>query len=480
MVGRLGAGGEVMEMFRAQAITRILLWVVLGLILGIGIALDLLLPRQVLAQTSPFLISPYYGEESITQGYHSGHRALDFGMNYERVLAAAEGTIGTVDWYNDGCHQWYVQGQPDIHNCGYGLYARVDHPNGYRTYYAHLSTVRFGLETTGDLVHQSQVIATSGHTGWSSGPHLHFEVRDPNNNKVDPFNPSLWIDGQWANPNRPIPTPADGATIIVDDTTDNSGGFSKGRGGPFNNPCPPGSCPYWTSAIAGYGNDMWRTTVNPTADYWARWMPTIPQQGIYEVWVHVPNANATTWQARYTIAHYDGQSTAVVDQAGLNNQWVSIGVYRFHGGNADNVYLTDLTGEGYRVHCYDAVGSALGQNYCQIGVDAVKFVRRAITYLPDVRNASGGWNSTILVRNNGGNAFVDVKFYDPFDGFLATQTNSNLAGQGVWEVPVGLSGFSGAVVVDASQDQAVIVENRYSGSDYGDGSAAVAYSAFDG
>ena len=153
--------------------------------------------------------------------------------------------------------------------------------------------------------------------------------------------------------------------------------------------------------------------------------------------------------------------------------------YDFHGGNADNVYLTDLTGEGYRVHCYDAVGSALGQNYCQIGVDAVKFVRRAITYLPDVRNASGGWNSTILVRNNGGNAFVDVKFYDPFDGFLATQTNSNLAGQGVWEVPVGLSGFSGAVVVDASQDQAVIVENRYSGSDYGDGSAAVAYSAFD-
>ncbi|MFZ1471328.1 MAG: hypothetical protein WAV79_00245, partial [Anaerolineae bacterium] len=224
---------------------------------------------------------------------------------------------------------------------------------------------------------------------------------------------------------------------------------------------------------------MWRTTVNPTADYWARWMPTIPQQGIYEVWVHVPNANATTWQARYTIAHYDGQSTAVVDQAGLNNQWVSIGVYRFHGGNADNVYLTDLTGEGYRVHCYDAVGSALGQNYCQIGVDAVKFVRRAITYLPDVRNASGGWNSTILVRNNGGNAFVDVKFYDPFDGFLATQTNSNLAGQGVWEVPVGLSGFSGAVVVDASQDQAMIVENRYSGSDYGDGNAAVAYSAFD-
>ena len=157
---------------------------------------------------------------------------------------------------------------------------------------------------------------------------------------------------------------------------------------------------------------------------------------------------------------------------------MSIGVYRFHQGNADNVYLTDLTGEGYRVHCYSAIGSALGQNYCQIGVDAVKFVRRAPTYLPDVKSGSGGWNSTIVVRNNGGAAFVDAKFHHSSGGLLATYTHTNLAGQGVWEVLAGLSGFSGSAVVDASQDQAVIVENRYSGGDY-DGSAAVAYSAFD-
>ena len=445
-------------------------------ILALSAALFLLaMPNPLQGQTTPFLISPYFGEESISQGYSAGHPAIDFGsLNYERVLAATGGTIAKVNWYNNNCHNSSTD-----QSCGYGLYIYVNHEAGYQTRYAHLSATAFNLtDVPTSQVIRGQVIGTGGNTGWSTGTHLHFEVR-LNNPGVDPFNPSLWIDGQWANPSRPLPAPADGITLIVDDTADNSGGFSKGRGGPFNNSCPPGSCPYWTSAIAGYGNDMWRTNVNPTADYWARWMPTIPQQGIYEVWVHVPNANATTWQARYTIAHYDGQSTAVVDQAGLNNQWVSIGVYRFHGGNADNVYLTDLTGEGYRVHCYDAVGSALGQNYCQIGVDAVKFVRRAITYLPDVRNASGGWNSTILVRSNGGNAFVDVKFYDPFDGFLATQTNSNLAGQGVWEVPVGLSGFSGAVVVDASQDQAVIVENRYSGSGYGDGNAAVAYSAFD-
>lgn len=65
---------------------------------------------------------------------------------------------------------------------------------------------------------------------------------------------------------------------------------------------------------------MWWTKVSLTADYWARWTPAIPQQGIYEFRVHIPGANATTWQASYTIAHYDGQNTGLVDQSGLNNQ----------------------------------------------------------------------------------------------------------------------------------------------------------------
>ncbi len=43
-------------------------------------------PATVNAQTSPFLITPYYGITSINQGYHTGHRAYDFNLIYTQVL----------------------------------------------------------------------------------------------------------------------------------------------------------------------------------------------------------------------------------------------------------------------------------------------------------------------------------------------------------------------------------------------------------
>jgi hypothetical protein len=410
--------------------------VAISVILGGVMTATLSPPRQALAQPAPFLISPYFGEETITQGYSAGHQALDFGtLDYERVLAGADGTVGTVDWFNDNCHQ-----SDNDQNCGFGLYIRIDHANGYQTYYAHLSATAFGFSDAGAQVIRGQVIGTGGHTGWSTGPHLHFEVR-LNNTPVNPSNPSLWIDGQWANPSRPIPTPANGEEIVVDDQ-DN--GFSRG--------CTAGApCPFWFEANASYNNHMWWTwDNNNTEDYWARWNPNISKQGIYEVYVHIPNINATTWQAPYTISHYDGQRTAIVDQLGLSNQWVSIGVYRFHQGTTDYVRVTDATGELNAQR--------------QVGVDAIKFVRRAPTYLPDVRINSSNWNSKIVIRSNGGSAFVDVKFYNVSGALQATQTNTNLAGHGVWEVPLsGLSSLIRSAIVDASQDVVIVVENLKSG-----------------
>ncbi|MDP4119360.1 MAG: M23 family metallopeptidase, partial [Bacillota bacterium] len=57
---------------------------------------------------------------------------------------------------------------------GYGNLIKVDHCNGYQTYYAHLSKI---YVKTGDVVAKGEVIAASGSTGNSTGPHLHFEVR---------------------------------------------------------------------------------------------------------------------------------------------------------------------------------------------------------------------------------------------------------------------------------------------------------------
>jgi murein DD-endopeptidase MepM/ murein hydrolase activator NlpD len=66
---------------------------------------------------------------------------------------------------------------------GYGNMVEIDHGNGVSTRYAHLAVV---LVNVGDHVEADQVVAKSGSTGRSTGPHLHYEVR-LNGEAVDPI-----------------------------------------------------------------------------------------------------------------------------------------------------------------------------------------------------------------------------------------------------------------------------------------------------
>jgi murein DD-endopeptidase MepM/ murein hydrolase activator NlpD len=96
---------------------------------------------------------------SITQGYWYGHRAIDIGApTGSAVLATDGGFVSFAGW-------------TDI---GYGYLVVIDHANGFATYYAHLSSI---YVSTGQAVERGQVIGGVGSTGWSTGPHLHFEVR---------------------------------------------------------------------------------------------------------------------------------------------------------------------------------------------------------------------------------------------------------------------------------------------------------------
>lgn len=72
---------------------------------------------------------------------------------------------------------------------GYGNAVLIDHGNGYRSLYAHLSQVSTHC---GAKVDQGKLIGLAGDTGNSSGPHLHFEVRVP---------------GGYLNPLKVLPTP---------------------------------------------------------------------------------------------------------------------------------------------------------------------------------------------------------------------------------------------------------------------------------
>lgn len=70
---------------------------------------------------------------------------------------------------------------------GYGNCVIVEHGNGLATLYGHLSEV---LVETNDRVKVGQIIAKSGNTGRSTGPHLHYEVHKNN----QPVNPRLFLN----------------------------------------------------------------------------------------------------------------------------------------------------------------------------------------------------------------------------------------------------------------------------------------------
>ena len=66
----------------------------------------------------------------------------------------------------------------------YGMYVVVDHGGGYTTTYAHLSDVYVYV---GQEVAQGESLGAVGSTGYSTGPHLHFEIR-LNGEPENPFN----------------------------------------------------------------------------------------------------------------------------------------------------------------------------------------------------------------------------------------------------------------------------------------------------
>lgn len=114
------------------------------------------------------MVWPLKNTTTITSGFgrryhpilkkYSTHTGIDIGGKYgESILAANKGTVIIAGWQD-----------------AYGYTVVIDHGGGITTLYGHCSKL---LVKVGDEVKAGQVIAKVGSTGWSTGPHLHFEVR---------------------------------------------------------------------------------------------------------------------------------------------------------------------------------------------------------------------------------------------------------------------------------------------------------------
>lgn len=115
------------------------------------------------------LTSQYYEER--TGYYHGGIDIAGSGFMGTTIVAAASGTV--ISSCNSCTHNWGKWGSCGCGG-GFGNYVWLDHGNGKATIYGHLSNITV---YDGQYVTAGQVVGYGGSTGYSTGPHLHFECR---------------------------------------------------------------------------------------------------------------------------------------------------------------------------------------------------------------------------------------------------------------------------------------------------------------
>ncbi|MDO4920395.1 MAG: M23 family metallopeptidase [Phascolarctobacterium sp.] len=105
-----------------------------------------------------YISSAFGGRANPFDGYsRDWHPGIDIAIDYGApVYASAAGYVQQAGWYG-----------------GYGRYVRLSHDFGYVTAYGHMSSIEV---SAGQYVQKGEIIGYVGSSGYSTGPHLHFEV----------------------------------------------------------------------------------------------------------------------------------------------------------------------------------------------------------------------------------------------------------------------------------------------------------------
>lgn len=112
------------------------------------------------------LTSPYWYRIHPILDYERLHAGLDIGAKFGEEIIAADGGTVLIAEYSDS----------------YGNFVLIDHGDRYSTAYGHMSEIAV---EAGQEVKQGELIGYIGSTGWSTGPHLHFEIR-LDGERIDP------------------------------------------------------------------------------------------------------------------------------------------------------------------------------------------------------------------------------------------------------------------------------------------------------
>lgn len=118
--------------------------------------------------TGTYRVSSGYGDRTApTDGASTDHKGIDFSVPINTdIISSTAGRVAEVGY-----------------NSSRGNYVVINNDSGISSVYQHLNSV---LAKQGDVVRQGQVIAKSGNTGTTTGPHLHYELKIDGQN-VDPL-----------------------------------------------------------------------------------------------------------------------------------------------------------------------------------------------------------------------------------------------------------------------------------------------------
>lgn len=155
------------------------------------------------------------------------------------------------------------------------------------------------------------------------------------------------------------------------------------------------------------GHTHWSGNTVTVTDNWATWQPSVALNGVYAVWVYVPNYYAGTRHAQYVVYHTGLSTTVEVNQDAVypDAAWVELGTFTFTSNTDSYVMLADSTGEP--------------DNTRWVAFDAVAFVSTQHIYLPLILKnhpiSKKQWTGVHMGNRIGDNSDWTVEMLSPFD-----------------------------------------------------------------